>query len=253
VGQVPVIVFIGPAIGIGLMIFFLIFRRTMMSWSDKRYSAYRVGALAQRMRLWVAEGDPKANFIQGTKHYSAKSKQVGGLVRQVFGDEADETRILLRGSPYGRPTEFIYYYRTEVSDRIAVRFLASAFDCRLRLHLPVAPPPFELVLRGTPFGVKAKPEWGLPRQSLGDRELDARFTLTCNDPRLGAVLAPVIRGLAGGHEYLHVQARGQILQAIIPEDAVMYAVVALERTQSLLEYMANALVGPVVASAPPRG
>ena len=239
------IVFIGPAIAIGMMIFLLIFRRKMTSWSDRRYSAYRVGELARRMGLRVVEGDPAANFITGQQHYGARTEQVGGTWRQVFGDSAEQTRIVLRGAPYGRPTEFLYFYRTEHSERIVARDVEWSFECRLSLHLAVPLPPFEIVMRGTPAGMKAKARWGLPRQSFGDRQLDARFTLTTNDPRLGRVLAPTIP-LLSGHAFVHVQANNQVLQAVIPQHVVGSAVMTIEQTQLFLEHTANALVGPVV-------
>jgi hypothetical protein len=252
VGQVPVIVFIGPGIAIGLMIVMLIYRRWMMSWSDRRYSGYRVGELARRMRLQVAVGDPNANFITGSKHFGARKRKVGGTWRQVWGDTAEETRIWLHGTPYGRFTEFVYFYRTEHSERLAYSSVDWYFECRLSLHVGTSLPPFEILMRGTPPGVKVKPKWGMPRQSFGDRELDRRFTLTCQDPRLGPVLAPVIRQLAGGHEFLHIQASEQVIQAVVPQEAVVYLVMAIERTQLLLEHTANALVGPV-SRVFPRG
>ena len=74
--------------------------------------------------------------------------------------------------------------------------------------------------------------------------LDGALSLTCEDPRLGPHLAPVVGGLTG-HKYVHIQGRGHLLSSLAEENATMYATFDIEQTQQVLEHMANALAGPV--------
>lgn len=232
-----------------MLVFVFVGIPIIMKVSEKKHSQYRIGELAERMGLQVIEGDPSANLVMGAGHYDAETEKVGGRIRQFVGDEADTTSILLRGAPHGRPTEFVYFLRTEKADRVAVKFVKQQFDCRFSLQVPVELPPFELVLRKRPkaqYAPKASPEWGLPQQSFGDPDLDGRYTLTARDPRLGPALVPAMVELAE-HKYLHVQANGRVMQSVIPEDALMFSIMYLEWTQRFLEWTANILTGPVHA------
>lgn len=246
-GDYPVFVFFMPLVGLGLMGFFLIFGKKMMQSTEKKYPQFRVDALAQQMGLQLVEGDPAMNMLQASlSHDDQDVTPLGGKVRRFMGDQAQETRILMRGAPRGRPIEFVYYLYSERNDRVAVVFHKRDFECRLSVQVPVNVPAFEIVGRKAPPGFKPEPEWDLPQQSFGDRNLDSRLRLTSADPRLGPHLAPVAVGLTG-HRFVHVQGFKTVIQSICTEEATMYAMMDLLKTQEALERLANALAGPVRA------
>lgn len=249
---VPVFVFLVPVLGLGMGLFWLVAGKRMMAGSDRKYGEYRAGDLAQRMGLQIVEGDPSLNLMMAqTKHNMAMAKRpTGGRVDRMLGDSDKETRVRLEGAPYGRPTQLVFDSYTKHQDRLVVGITISSFEYRLSLQLPVELPPFEIVLakggaRSGAYGLKAKPEWKLPKQSFGSPDLDAKLTLLCDDPRLGPHLAPVVGGLTS-HKYLHIQGNGRILSSIADdENATLYVTLDIDQTQIVLEHMANALAGPV--------
>jgi hypothetical protein len=244
--DVPVFVFAIPVVAAGLLLFWNFAGKRMMGAADRRYSDYRVGDLAQRMGLQVIEGDPSLNLIQAqTKHNMSYGEATGGRVARFMGDTQKETRVRLEGAPYGRPTQLVFHSYTKYQDRVAIGFVTRSFEFRLSVQVPVQLPAFEIVLRkGAAYGLKAKAEWDLPRQSFGERELDDRLVLTCADPRMGPHLASVVGGLTG-HKYLHIQGDGNVISSLGEEDATMYVAFDLEKTQQVLEHMAFAVAGPV--------
>jgi hypothetical protein len=245
---VPVYVFFIPVIGLGMGLFWLVAGKRMMAGTDRKYGEYRAGDLAQRMGLQIVEGDPSLNLLQAqTKHNMARARRpAGGPVGRLLGDADKETRVRLEGAPYGRPTQLVFDSYTKHQDRLVVGITSWSFEYRLSIQVPVELPPFEIVLRKSgAYGVKAKPEWSLPKQSFGSPDLDAKLSLRCADPRLGPHLAPAVGGLTS-HKYLHIQSSGRVISSIAEDpNATMYVTMDLEQTQIVLEHMANALVGPV--------
>jgi hypothetical protein len=223
-----------------------------MPGSDRRYREFRVADLAQRLGLQIVEGDPTLNMMQAhTKHNVSMAKnKARGFLRS-----SKETRVVLEGAPYGRPTRFLFPRYTEVAERIVAQVVSGSFDCRLSLRVPVDLLPFEIFSR-TGFadrymGIKAKPEWGLPAQWFGDRDLDAKLALSSQDPRLGPYLAPVV-GALGGHKYLHIQGHGGLIESLASKgDAAsndagyLQWIFEVEDHQRILEHMANVLAGPI--------
>ncbi len=245
-GSVPVVVYLVPVIGIAAAFLVPRFGQHMMKVTDRNYSEFRVGELAQRMGLQLVEGDPAFNMMQAqVSHNVSKAEAQGrGLRKWLELDTAQETRVRMEGAPYGRPTQFLYLARTKYADRVAVKFVTKELDCRLSIRVPVHLPPFEIVLRRPVMGQKAKPEMGLPLQSFGDTELDARLVLSCADPRLGPALAPVAAHLAA-HQFLHIRGNGDIICSVATEAGVTSAITQIVETQHALEHMANVLTGPV--------
>jgi hypothetical protein len=250
---VPFAAYLVPAIGLGMGAFWLVFGRKLMTGSDKRYREFRVADLAHRLGLQILEGDPTLNMMQAhTKHNMRMAKdKARGFLRN-----SKETRVVLEGAPYGRPTRFLFHRYTEVAERIVVRVASGSFDCRLSLQVPVDLPPFEIVRRAgfadRYQGIRAKPEWGLPAQSFGDRDLDAKLALSSPDPRLGSYLAPVVAALAG-HRYVHVQGHGGLIESLASKedtasnDAGYFQwIFEVEDHQRILEHIANVLAGPVL-------
>ena len=245
-GEVPVVTILGPAaIGVAALVFWLVVGRGMMAAGDRKFSEYRLGELAPRLGLQLVEGDPSLNLSQAhTKHDMARSQATGGRLARALGDREKETRIRMDGAPHGYPTRLWFHSYSKFEERIAVGFVTNSFEFRLSVMLPLSVPEFEIVRRraGT-YGLKAKAELSLPKQSFGDRELDSRLTLSSEDPRIGPYLAPAAAHLAA-HKYVHIQGGGTGLHSLAEEQATMWAAFELERTYWVLLQMANALAGP---------
>jgi hypothetical protein len=247
----PLTVFLLPAIGLGMGAFWLVFGRRLMMGADQRYRDLRVADLAQRLGLRIVEGDPALNMMQAhTKHNMRMAKDKAGFMRS-----SKQTKVVLEGAPYGRPTRFLFHRYTAVAERVVVQVVSGAFDCRLSLQVPVDLPPFEIVSRSglgrRYMGIKAKAEWGLPPQPFGDADLDAKLALSSPDPRIGSYLAPVVGPLAG-HRYVHIQGHRGVIESVASQEATasndagyfqwIFEVVDHQR---VLEQMANVLGGPV--------
>jgi len=249
---VPATVYLVPVVGLAMVVFWVIFGRRLMTGADKRYRAYRVADLAQRLGLRIVEGDPALNMMQAhTKHNMRMARdKAGGFMRS-----SKETKVVLEGAPYGRPTRFLFHRYTEVAERVVVEVVSGSFDCRLSLHLPADLPPFEIVGRAGVgqryMGIKAEPGWGLPSQSFGDRDLDAKLALSSPDPRIGLHLAPAVGALLG-HKYVHIQGHRGLIESLASKedtasnDAGYFQwIFEVEEHQRVLEQMANVLAGPV--------
>jgi hypothetical protein len=249
---VPLAVYLVPVIGLGMGAFWLIFGRRLMTGADRRYRDFRVADLAQRLGLRIVEGDPTLNMMQAhTKHNMRMARdRASGFLRS-----SKETRVVLEGAPYGRPTRFLFDRYTEVAERVVARVVSGSFDCRLSLRVPVDLPAFEIVgrsgLADRYRGIRAEPEWGLPPQSFGDRDLDAKLALSSPDPRIGWHLAPAVGALAG-HKYVHVRGQGGLIESLASKadtasnDAGYFQwIFEAEDHQRVLEHMANVLAGPV--------
>jgi len=248
---VPVSVFLLPAIGLGIGAFFLLFGRRLMTGHDQRYHDLRVGELAQRLGLRIVEGDPALNMMQAhTKHNMRMAKDKAGFMRS-----SKETKVVLEGAPYGRPTRFLFHRYTAVAERVVVQVVSGSFDCRLSLQVPADLPPFEIVSRSglgrRYMGIKAKAEWGLAPQSFGDADLDAKLALSSPDPRIGPFLAEVVRSLAG-HRYVHIQGHRGVIESLASQDdtasndaGYFQWIFEVVDHQRVLEHMATMLAGPV--------
>jgi hypothetical protein len=245
-GDLPVFVAVAPALVVALLLLWAVLGRRMVRATDGRCADHRLAAVAQRLGLRIVEGNPELDLFQAqATHDMAAGQLTGGRIARFMGDREKETRARLEGAPYGRPTQLVFRSYTKYQDRVPVGMVTSDVEFRLSVELPVEIPPFEIVLRKAgAFGVKARPEWHLPRQSFGDPEVDARLVLRCPDPRLGPRLSPVVGGLAS-HGYVHIQGQGRVISSLAEEDATMHAAFDLEQTQVVLEHMANALAGPL--------
>lgn len=248
---VPLQVFLLPVFGLAMGAFWLVFGRKLMTGHDQRFRNLRVADLAQRLGLRIMEGDPALNMMQAhTKHNMRTAKDKAGFMKS-----SKETKVVLEGAPYGRPTRFLFHRYTAVAERVVVQVVSGSFDCRLSLQVPVDLPPFEIVSRSgfgrRYMGIKAQAEWGLPLQSFGDADLDAKLALSSPDPRIGSFLAPVVGPLAG-HRYVHIQGHRGLIESLASQedtasnDAGYFQwIFEVEDHQRVLEAMANVLAGPV--------
>jgi hypothetical protein len=226
----------------------LAFPFVMMRLTDVLSARYRVGNMAERMGLAVAEGDPKLNLVQATQEHAAKfERSTGGSFLSRLLNSTKETRVRLVGAPHGRPTEFVYWRRHDTKDRVVVITQESWFECRMSLQVPVAFPEFEIV-RQCPhmgaYGPKAQPELPLPPQPFGNPQLDGKLKLTTAEPGLGRALAPAV-GALGQLEFVHVQGRDGAIHWLANEEGSMFACRRLPEAQQALERIADVLVGSV--------
>jgi len=229
----------------------LAFPFVMMRLTDVLYAKYRVGNMAQRMGLTIAEGDPKLNLVQATQEHAAKFESgTGGNFLSRLLNSTKETKVRLVGAPRGRPTEFVYHRRHDTKDRVLVITQESWFECRMSLQVPPGFPEFEIV-RQSPhmgaYGPKARPELPLPPQRFGNPQLDSKLKLTTAGPALGPTLAPVV-GALGSLEFVHVQGRDGAIHWLANEEGSMYACRRLPEAQQVLERIADVLAGPVQRS-----
>jgi hypothetical protein len=226
----------------------LLFPFAMMKGTDLLYAKYRVGSMAQRMGLTIAEGDPKLNLVNAVPAHNFKwATGVGSSWLSRLANTTTETKVHLVGAPRGRPTEFVYRRREDTKDRLLVITTESWFECRLSVQCPVAFPEFEIVRRHPHMGVygpKAMPELPLPPQPFGKPALDRKLKLTTAEPRLGPTLAPAASGLLP-LEFVHVQGRDGVLHWLSTQEASMHSVRRLPEAQLVLERIADALAGPV--------
>jgi hypothetical protein len=241
--DIPPIVFIAPLIGIVAVVMMVLRRKSAMKDAETRYANFRVADLAQRMGLALVEGDPAFNMMlahaaHGQKDYTP----TGGVLGKITGDGVKETRVRLAGSPYGHPTEFVYYSRHEYDGGIASATIRTRFECRLSVRVAAAVPEFEVVLRAASAGFGAQPKLPLPPQSFGDAMLDQRLALTSRDARVGPALAPVVGGLTP-LQFVHVQGSDGAVHALATENGSSMAIYHLEQVQQVLEQIANVLEG----------
>jgi hypothetical protein len=178
------------------------------------------------------------------KHDEKDYQATGGVIAKLKGNGIKETRARLSGSPYGHPTEFVFYRRTEVSPGLTVTEIRETYDYRLTLRVGAPVPDFEIVLRAPQRGLEAIPELPLALQAFGDVHLDSALKLTSSDRDVGRLLAPLMAPLAS-MPYVHVQGRGGVLHSIMTQYTVFAAAHHLEAMQRVLEQMACSLEGRV--------
>jgi hypothetical protein len=236
------------------IVYFLVFRGRAakgMRATVQDTPQYRLGAMAQQMGLTVVEGDPQTSLVYALGEHRAKKIPVGA----TFGSHTTTTRLRMAGNPEGRPTEFLFFAETRSEwvggTRMAHRMgHSTTFDCRLAVQLPVSVPPFEVVLRKEIRGLEAKPLLGLPRQSFGSRDLDARLVFMASEPRLGATLAPVAVGMTQ-FESLHIVGQGSVLYYVTDENASSTALHRLAQAQRILYALSDVLTGATPAPGQP--
>jgi hypothetical protein len=204
---------------------------------------FGLGAMAQQMGLTVVEGDPQESLVYALGVHRSEKIPVGA----TFGSHTTTTRMRMAGNPGGRPTDFVFFAETRSEwvggTRMAGRMAHStSFDCRLAVQVPVAVPPFEIVLAKEIRGLETELLLRLPRQRFGVRDLDSRLALTASDPRLGPALAPVASGMTH-FESLHIVGQGSALYYVTTENASSVALHRLVEAQRILDALSDVLTG----------
>lgn len=194
-------------------------------------------AVAERLGLALVEGDPELNLY---------------YFQQPSLDFA--RRAVCEGRPYGRPARLLLVDGQTTDERLFSRVRTVSFGCFLEVACPVSFPPFEVALRA-PSEYLTPPVFlddvpGLREIGTGDPALDAALRVVSTDPRVGPVLAPALRVLAG-QSYVHLAGASGTLTISFGRYALPYLAMAPEEQLLALETAACALEGrPAPAAAP---
>ena len=210
---------------------------------EQMYANFRLGEVAQRMRLAIAQGDPRFNLMMahanhGTKDYTKKA----GLLGSLSEDGTKESRALLRGAPNGRPTELSCYHHTALDVGIYEKTYRHTFECRLSVQVGRPFAPFEVVLRNPAAGMDSPPIMSLPAISFGDPLLDSKFMLFGADPRVGQAIAMALAPLASVG-FLHIRACEQSIGYYATMMSSSVALYSIDQVQYALEQLAATLEG----------
>lgn len=225
-GDIPVVTYLVPVLVVVVLAALLVQRRLVVARTQRQYGHFRLADLAHRLRLNVVEGDPELNMALVNAYYTT------------------EARVRLLGEPYGHPTEFVFYTRSEQERHVSSTTIHTWFDCRLRIQVPVAFPAFEIVPRRQKRSTEIRPELSLPGTSFGDAGLDGVLSLMSAEPGVGPVLAEAAAELVR-FGYLHVQGSGGMLSFLLNRTGYLAGLGHLEEAQQVLERMARSLTaGP---------
>ena len=225
-GGIPTVTYFVPVLVVVVMVILLVQRRFVVKRMQREYGHFRLADLAHRLRLNVVEGDPELNMALVNTYYTT------------------EARVRMLGEPYGHPTEFVFYSRTEQERHVSSTTIHNWFDCRLRIQVPVAFPAFEIVPRRQKRSTEIPPELSLPGASFGDPNLDAVLSLMSAEPGVGPVLAGAAADLIRfGH--VHVQGCDGMLSFVLNRTGYLAGLGHLAEAQQVLERMARGLAaGP---------
>jgi len=251
--------YLGVIIIIPLVIYFLVTNKKKMAEAEKQYANFRLADMAQRTGLSIVEGDPSFNLMMAYANHAKKDyNDKGGFMGKLSGEGSKETRAVLRGAPNGRPTEFVYYSRTDVDPNwTGGKTLTSYFDCRFSVQTASAFPPFQIVLRKPAAGMDPQEDedWSLPPLSFGDPVLDDKLLLTGADPRLGPMLAPLAYPLVT-MGFVQIRGANQAVTSMTTMMGSSIAIYSMEQMQLVLEQMAAVLEGrqpPAMMQQPAQG
>ena len=216
--------------------------KKMMAEGEKTYSNFRLGEVAQRMRLAIQQGEPGFNLMMANANHGAKDYQpTGGFLGKLSGDGTKETRALLRGAPNGRPTELSYFHRTDLDVGFQKTY-RHTFECRLSVQVARPFAPFEVVLRDPAEGMRSPPVMSLPLASFGDPQLDAKFLLFTADPRVARTLVPALATLTSVH-FLHLRGSDHWIGNFATMMGSSVMLYSIEQVQYALDQIAAGLEG----------
>ena len=193
-------------------------------------------AVAERLGLALVDGDPDLNLY---------------YFQQPSSDF--RRRAVCEGRPYGRPARLLLVDGQSTEERLFSRVRTVSFGCFLEVACPVQLPPFEVSLRAPnehlvpPVFLDDVP--GLRDVATGDPTLDATLRVVSTEPRIGPLLAPALRLLAG-QPYVHLAGITGTLTISYGRYALPYLAQAPEEQLLALETAACALEGRPAPAAP---
>lgn len=218
-------------------------QKKLIAAGDKMYAKFRLGEIAQRMRLAIQDGDPGFNLMMAHAHHQEKDlHHEKGFLGIRSDDGTKESRAVLRGAPNGRPTEFVYFFRTDFKVGAFENTTTYTFECRLSMQVARPFAPFEVVLRNPAAGMESPPVLALPPVSFGDPLLDSKFVLMAADPRVGQAIAAALAPLANVG-FLHIRACDQSVGYFATMSGSSMALYSIEQVQYALDQVAAILEG----------
>ena len=225
-----------PLLALPLFLAWVVWNKRRLKQSMAENSDKNVGAVAERMGLTVAQGDPNLNLL---------------YFMQPSGDF--ERVISMRGRPYGREVEFWVVDGQKSNEYIVARKITTTFGSRLELHVPNAPV-FEVVLRNPNQYLVVGQEYqnlaALREVSTGVPALDAQFIVRAERPEVGPALVGALTLLAS-HQYVHMVGGSQKVWMKVERMGLPYVAASAPEFLLALETAACGVEGrPAPAQAP---
>lgn len=182
---------------------------------EEGQSRFRLGELAQRLRLSIVQGDPQFNLFIRQANVDVMRGPADGRPIHI------EARA--EGAPDGLPTELRYLYRVE--QKTDSHLLGQSikwttwFDCRLSVRARQPFPPFEVVSRRSPIGAITRTQ-ALPECPTGDPAADATYLVTTNEPGMARALGPHLARFATFEKNagVHLLGDGQAVSYVLRHD-----------------------------------
>ena len=208
--QIPLQVFVIPALGIGYVIYTMLSRNKRVASMDQDYSNYRAAELAQRLGLQLVSGDPTFNLF---------ISQANAAMRQGASDKKPlDIDILMQGTPQGVPLELVYRYRVEQESGFSTVTRKFWFECSMSAQAARAFPPFEVISRTTPMGPIAQTQV-LPVQPTGNPQVDATFQVGTSEPGVAQLLGQALVGFSGfTNSGVHLVGDGKRVTFLMKQD-----------------------------------
>jgi hypothetical protein len=231
VNQIPIQVYLFPALAIGAVIFFVIYRRFMVARHDQTYANYRAGELAQRLGLQLVEGDPTFNFF--IRHANVD------VARGPSDGRPVHISVRMQGQPQGVPIELVYLYRVEQETGLVTVTWRTWFDCRMVAHARQAFPPFEVISRNAPLGPIAM-TMPLPPVPTGNPMVDSTYAVATQEPGMAQMLGQTLGAFAQfANSGIHLVGDGRTISFVMKQDKAPLLANALYYAEVMSGLMAD--------------
>jgi len=209
-GDVPVIVFLVPVIGLALVAYMVFARKRAVAGYDQQFAAYRAAALAERLRLRLVEGDPTFNFFITQANVDVERGPRDGQPLHV--------QVRMEGAPDGVELSLTYLYRIEQETGLTTVRWRVWFDCRMTAQARQPFPPFEVASRTAPAGPIVRTEALAPRPT-GSAAADATYLVATAEPRMAEVLGTLLPAFdTFANSGVHLVGDGKSVSFVMKQD-----------------------------------
>jgi hypothetical protein len=211
VSGIPIQAIVVPVLGFALYYVFVMRKRQAAS-LDEGNANYRAGALAERLGLTLAKGDPAYNLFIPMSNAGVMSGPKDG--------KAVEVDILMQGSRDNVPLRLRYYLRKEKqTDYIeSVIRWTTWFDCNMSAEAKQPFPEFEVTSRATSTGPITR-TLKCPEARTGEPEVDSTYLVATAEPAMAKLLAEYVGAFAafkvGG---VHLVGDGKTVSFVMRHD-----------------------------------
>lgn len=209
-GDIPIVVFLVPVIGLLVVGFMLWQRKTLGAQHDQQYASYRAAELARRLQLQLVEGDPAFNYFIRYANVDVMRGPADGRPVHVSSR--------MQGAPHGVPLELSYLYRVEQKSDLTHVTWTTWFDCRMVAQAKQPFPPFEVLSRNAPMGPIVQTQ-ALPAMPTGDPSVDATYHVATQEPAMAQLLG---QALPAFHTFansgIHLVGDGKTVAFVMKQD-----------------------------------